>query len=80
VVELVAKHVAIFVLAAMYDVLLVLLIHHSERKRPYRAALSSVAQTVVSLASLSAALSDWHYWPAYVAGFGCGTYIAVRAK
>lgn len=55
-------------------------VHFSERGRPLATALCSMAIGTAQVFGIGESVRDWHFGPAFVAGYGCGTAAAVWLK
>ncbi len=74
------EHLGVFICAALVDALWVAWIHYSERNRPDLSALVSMVLAGFTLAGMGSAIRDLTFAPAYVAGLGVGSYVAVWWK
>lgn len=55
-------------------------VHFSERGRALPTALCSVVIGTAQVAGIGESIRDWRVGVAFVAGYGLGTYTAVRRK
>jgi hypothetical protein len=72
--------VLIFLCGAIYEAACVGFVHFSERGQSLRTALCSMLAISVELTGIITSVRDWHQAPVFVAGFGCGSFLAVWWK
>ena len=65
---------------AFYEAIAVAWVHYAERKRALAAALCSSAVAVALVAGVGESLRSFPAACAFVLGYGCGTFAAVRFK
>lgn len=70
----------IFLCGAIYESACVGFVHFSERGRALPTALCSILAASVELTGIITSVRDWHRAPFFIAGYGCGTFVAVRWK
>ena len=69
-----------FFCGAIYECACVFWVHYSEKNKAEFAALWSCVAALVTVIGLGEALHRPTFIAAYVAGFGTGTWIAVKIK
>lgn len=69
-----------FVGGFVIETMCVFWVHYSERERATATALCSMSIAIAQVLGLGEAVRDAWAAPFYVAGFGAGTYLAVRFK
>lgn len=69
-----------FFCGAAYELGCVFWVHYSEKNRPGLAVLWSCFNALVTVIGLGEALHNSLFIGAYVAGFGTGTWFAIKIK
>lgn len=70
----------VLIAGAAHEAVCVGWVHFSERGRPKTTALFSMLAATSEVSGILSSVHDWRMAPFYIAGFGVGTYAAVRWK
>lgn len=70
----------VFVCGALYEAACVGWVHFSERGKPFRTALFSMLAAGTTLTGILDSVKDNRAIPAFIAGYGFGSYVAVAWK
>ena len=54
--------------------------HYTARGKAVLAGLLSSFQALAVVLGVGQSVRDWHYAPAFVLGYGMGSYLAIKAK
>lgn len=69
-----------FLSGAIFEAGCVAWVHYSEKNEAAKAAIVSMLNALVTLVGVGESLRDLRMAPAYVLGYGAGTYVMIRWK
>jgi hypothetical protein len=70
----------VFACGALYEAACVGWVHFSERGKPLPTALFSMLAAAATVTGILDSVRDWHVAPAFILGYGAGSYAAVEWK